>query len=93
LAPPQNFPGTGPDLTLFMMLLGLGFALGLLGYLTGSKTLRLVGILLVMAATGVLMVTVFTTPTFVVGLSWAAPLWGRRADVRRRIDPEREVSE
>ena len=51
LAPPTNFPGSGPDQSLFMLLFGLGFLLGVIGYLTGSKTLRLVGIVMIFFAT------------------------------------------
>jgi hypothetical protein len=61
MAPPVNFPSQGPDQTVFMVMFGLGFLVALLGYLTGSRTLRLAGIVLLFAATGVLLVDVFTT--------------------------------
>jgi hypothetical protein len=53
LPPRTNFPGVGPDQTLFFTLLGIGFALGVLGYLVGSRTLRAAGILMMFVATGV----------------------------------------
>jgi hypothetical protein len=43
-----------------MVMFGLGFLVALLGYLTGSRTLRLTGIVLLFAATGVLLADVFT---------------------------------
>jgi hypothetical protein len=63
VAPPTNFPSGGPDQTLFMVLFGIGFALGVFGYLVGSKTLRLAGILMVFFATALLIGDVLTTPT------------------------------
>lgn len=61
MTPRTNFPGTGPDQTLFFTLLGIGFALGVLGYLLGSRTLRLAGILLMFVATGVFVSDVFSS--------------------------------
>jgi hypothetical protein len=60
LAPRTNFPGGGPDQTVFFTLLGIGFALGVLGYLIGSRTLRLAGILMMFVATGIFVSDVFT---------------------------------
>ncbi len=57
----MNFPGQGPDQTVFMVLFGLGFLISLVGYLTGSRTLRLVGIVLIFGATGVLLADVAAT--------------------------------
>ena len=59
MAPPVNFPGSGPEQTLFMMLFGTGFVVALIGYLTGVRTLRLVGIVLIFGATAALLVDVF----------------------------------
>ena len=58
--PRTTFPGTGPDQTLFFMLFAIGFALAVLGYLLGSKTLRLVGIVVVCFSTALLFRDVFT---------------------------------
>jgi hypothetical protein len=54
LTPRTTFPGAGPDQTLFMVLFGIGFAVAILGYLANSKTLRLVGIVVVFFATALL---------------------------------------
>jgi hypothetical protein len=61
VAPPTTFPSGGPDQTLFMVLFGIGFALAVLGYLVGSTTLRLAGILVVFFATALLISDVLTT--------------------------------
>ncbi len=61
MSPRTNFPGTGPDQTVFFMLFGIGFALGVIGYLLGSKTLRVAGILLVFIATGIFVSDVFSS--------------------------------
>lgn len=63
MAPRTTFPAGGPDQTLFMVLFGLGFAIAVVGYLSGSKTLRLAGILMLFFATGLFVVDVFTTPS------------------------------
>jgi hypothetical protein len=63
LSPPLNFPSSGPDQTVFMLLFALGFGLAVLGYLSGSRTLRLAGILLIFVATGVLMADVLGSPS------------------------------
>jgi hypothetical protein len=44
-------------------MFGAGFLVALVGYMTGSRTLRLAGILLIFGATAVLLVDVFTVPT------------------------------
>ena len=59
MAPPVNVPGSGPEQTVFMVLFGAGFLVALVGYLTGARTLRLAGILLIFGATAVLLVDVF----------------------------------
>jgi hypothetical protein len=46
-----------------MLLFALGFAIAVLGYLSGSKTLRLVGILMIFVATAILMGDVFSSST------------------------------
>ncbi len=69
MAPPVNFPAQGPDQTVFMVLFGLGFLISLIGYLTGSRTLRLVGIVLIFGATGVLLADVAATATIVAPVS------------------------
>lgn len=69
MAPPVNFPSSGPEQTVFMVMFGAGFLVALIGYLTGSRTLRLAGILLIFGATAVLLVDVFTFST-----AAAAPL-------------------
>jgi LPXTG-motif cell wall-anchored protein len=61
LPPRTNFPGTGPDQTLFFMLLGIGFALGVLGYLVGSRTLRAAGIVTMFVATAIFVGDVFSS--------------------------------
>ena len=61
MPPRTNFPGTGPDQTLFFMLFGIGFVLGVIGYLVGSRTLRLAGILLVFVATGIFVSDVLSS--------------------------------
>ena len=43
------------------MLFGIGFALGIIGYLVGSRTLRVAGIALVFIATGVIVSDVFSS--------------------------------
>ncbi len=63
MAPRTTFPGSGPDQTVFMLLFALGFAVGVLGHLSGSRTLRLAGILLVFVATAVLVGDVFSSRT------------------------------
>jgi hypothetical protein len=63
LPPRTTFPGSGPDQTLFMLLFALGFAIGVLGYLSGSRTLRLVGILMIFVATAILIGDVFSSST------------------------------
>ena len=63
MPPRTTFPGSGPDQTLFMLLFALGFAIAVLGYLTGSRTLRLAGILMIFVATAVLMGDVFSSST------------------------------
>lgn len=61
LSPRTNFPGAGPDQMLFFTLLGIGFALGVFGYLLGSKTLRAAGIIMMFVATGVFVSDVFSS--------------------------------
>jgi hypothetical protein len=63
LPPRTTFPGSGPDQTLFMLLFALGFAIAVLGYLSGSKTLRLTGIVMIFVATAILMADVFSSST------------------------------
>lgn len=63
MPPPTSFPGSGPDQTLFMLLFALGFAIGVLGYLSGSRTLRLAGILMVFVATAIFLGDVFSSST------------------------------
>ncbi|CAN5731853.1 hypothetical protein BH24ACT25_BH24ACT25_08950 [soil metagenome] len=58
--PRTTFPGAGPDQTLFFALFAIGFAVAVLGYLVGSKTLRLIGILVVFFATALLFSDVFS---------------------------------
>jgi predicted membrane protein len=62
VAPPVNFPAAGPDLTVFNILFVAGVVLALLGYLTGSRRLRTLGILLLFGATAALFAIVFLTP-------------------------------
>ncbi|MGI8804509.1 MAG: hypothetical protein ACR2IN_02225 [Thermoleophilaceae bacterium] len=58
--PRTTFPGAGPDQTLFFTLFAIGFAVAVLGYLVGSKTLRLLGIMVVFFATALLFSDVFS---------------------------------
>lgn len=58
MTPRTTFPGGGPDQTLFIVLLGLGFAIGVLGYLAGSRTLQVAGIAIAFAGTGLFVVDV-----------------------------------
>lgn len=61
MTPRTNFPGAGPDQTLFFMLFGIGFVLGVVGYLLNSKTIRLAGILTVFVATSIFIADVLET--------------------------------
>ncbi len=61
MSPRTSFPGTGPDQTLFFLLFGIGFALGVIGYLLGSKTVRLAGIVTMFFATGIFVADVFSS--------------------------------
>ena len=80
MAPPQNFPGSGPDLTVFNVLFAAGIALALLGYLTGSARLRMAGILLLFAATAVLLTFVLLPSVYAMAaISSVAHLAGARA--------------
>ena len=60
MAPRSTFPASGPDQTLALVIFLLGLAVGVLGYLTGSTTLRLAGIVMMFFATALLMADVLT---------------------------------
>ena len=58
-----KLPGSGPDelqrlLTLFYLLLGVGFFLGVIGHIVQSRTLVMVGIGMVFIGTGLFMVAI-----------------------------------
>jgi hypothetical protein len=64
VAPPVNFPGTGPDLMVFNVLLIAGVVLALLGHMTGSRQLRIAGIVLLFCATAAFFALVFVSSAF-----------------------------
>jgi hypothetical protein len=61
--PPLPNPGQGSEgfrrmMTIFGILMGLGFVIGIAGHLFKARLLVLVGVLLVFAATGLFLVAV-----------------------------------
>jgi hypothetical protein len=61
--PPLPSPGEGSQgfqrmMAIFGILMGAGFLLGIAGHITRSKTLVIVGVVLVFLATGVFLVAV-----------------------------------
>jgi hypothetical protein len=61
--PPLPSPGEGSEgfrrmMTLFGILMGLGFLIGIGGHIFKAKALVLVGVLLIFAATGLFLVAV-----------------------------------
>jgi hypothetical protein len=63
--PPLPSPGNGSQgfqrmMTIFGILMGAGFVIGIAGHMTRSKALILAGVLLIFGATGIFLVAVAT---------------------------------